>query len=292
MKPRAASVLFFILLLFLAGCASKPFGPPDSGEPAPTPQQIPAQLMLHVIDVDQGDSMLLQFPGGETMLVDAGTTGHGREVVSYLKSQGVKRIDYLVATHPHEDHIGGMSQVVREFEIGRIFMPRKTTNTSSFERLLLAVRDKGLKIDTARAGVSVVDQGELKVVFLAPVKDSYEEINEWSAVLRIQYGSTAFLLTGDAQDMSEKDMMAARANLQADVLKVGHHGSHTSSSLSFLKAVSPKYAAISCGKGNDYGHPHRETLANLGRLGIGVYRTDLKGTIVFTSDGCEVKPEG
>jgi beta-lactamase superfamily II metal-dependent hydrolase len=184
-----------------------------------------------------------------------------------------------------------MENVIRAFNIGQVYMPRATTTTKTFEDVLLAVKDKGLKISTAKAGVTILDQGSLKVNFVAPCGSNYEDLNNWSAVTRIQYGSTAFLLTGDAEAQSEEEMLASGVDLKADVLKVGHHGSSSSTTQAFLKAVAPKYAVISVGTGNDYGHPHQETLAKLANAGVQVYRTDLDGTVVFTSDGINITVE-
>jgi len=219
------------------------------------------------------------------MLVDAGPNEAGSTVVSYLQKQGVKKIDYFVATHPHEDHIGGMDNVVQAFEIGKVYMPRVTTTTESFESVLRSLQAKGLKITPAKAGLTILDQNGLKISFVAPCGSGYENLNNWSAVLKVQYGNNSFLLTGDAQSESEQEMLASGANLRADVLKVGHHGSHSSTTPTFLKAVSPKYAVISVGAGNDYGHPHQENLAKLASAGVKVYRTDRDGTVIFVSDG-------
>lgn len=307
------SVIFALILAFLlavlAGCSSSststldqpvanaktiastaPSAPPtdnqESRPPAANPQPSgDGVLKVHFLDVGQADSVLLQFPDGWNMLVDAGNNDDGPAVVSYLKSKGISRIDYLVATHPHEDHIGGMDTVIWSFNIGQVYMPRATTTTKTFEDVLLALKEKGLKISTAKAGVTVLDQGSLKVNFVAPCGSNYEDLNNWSAVTRIQYGSTAFLLAGDAEAQSEEEMLASGANLKANVLKVGHHGSSSSTTPAFLKAVAPKYAVISVGAGNDYGHPHKETLAKLAKAGVRVYRTDRDGTVVFSSDG-------
>jgi beta-lactamase superfamily II metal-dependent hydrolase len=219
------------------------------------------------------------------MLIDAGNNADGPSVVSYLKQQGVKTIDHLIGTHPHEDHIGGMDNVIQSFDIGQLYMPRATTTTKTFEDVLLAIKQKGLKITTAKAGVTVLDQGNLKVNFIASVGSGYEDLNNWSAVTRIQYGDTAFLLTGDAESQSEEEMIASGTNLKADVLKVGHHGSSSSTTPAFLKVVAPKYAVISVGTGNNYGHPHKETLTKLANAKVQVCRTDQEGTLVFTSDG-------
>jgi len=163
-------------------------------------------------------------------------------------------------------------------------MPRATTTTKTFEDVLLAIKEKGLKITIAKAGVTVFDQGKLKVNFVAPVGSGYEDLNNWSAVTRIQYGDTAFLLTGDAEVRSEEEMLASGVNLKADVFKVGHHSSSNSTTPAFLKVVAPKCAVISVGAGNDYGHPHNETLAKLANARIKVYRTDQDGTVIFVSN--------
>jgi beta-lactamase superfamily II metal-dependent hydrolase len=218
------------------------------------------------------------------MLVDAGPNEAGSAVVAYLQKEGVKRIDYLVATHPHADHIGGMDTVIQSFEIGKVYMPRVTTTTESFESVLRSIQAKGLKITPARAGMAVLEGDGLKVTFLAPCSSGYEDLNNWSAVLKVSYAATSFLLTGDAQAESEQEMLASGADLRADVLKVGHHGSYSSTSQAFLNAVSPKYAVISVGAGNDYGHPHQETLAKLAAAGIKVYRTDRDGTGIGKHD--------
>ncbi len=260
------------------------------GQPA---EEIPAassnEIALHFIDVGQGDSILAKLTGGRTMLIDAGTGSKADDLMKYLKSAGVTKIDYLIATHPHEDHIGGMDDIIKAFDIGAVYMPKATANTKAFENLLLAIKDKGLSVNTAKAGVTLIDEEDLNVRFLAPNAEAYKELNDYSAVTKITYGSTAFLLCGDAEKFSENEILASGADVAASVLKVGHHGSSTSSGKEFLAKVSPKIAVISLGKGNSYGHPHEVTLKSLADTGARIYRTDELGTIVITSDGVVLK---
>lgn len=258
-----------------------PFSTPadEPSEDKQTP--ISGQLKVHIIDVGQGDAILVQFHS-QNMLVDAGPDD---SVVSYLNQQGIKKIDYLIATHPHADHIGGMAAVIRSFDIGKVYMPKVSHTTKTFENTLQAVKSKGLKVSTAKSGVTILDQNGTKANFIAPCSSSYDNLNNYSAVIKIQHGNTSFLLAGDAEAESEQEMLASGTNLKADVLKVGHHGSNSSTTSSFLKAVSPKYAVISCGAGNQYGHPHQETLSKLANAGVKTYRTDTSGTVIFISDG-------
>ena len=296
------SLLLVLLVIMCAACTSSPTNAPNAAPSAPNSPSVPnndgtsntekavlqpdiEQLKVHFLDVGQADSILLQVPGGKNILVDAGNNDDGSLVTGYLNQLGIKKIDFLVGTHPHEDHIGGMDNVIKAFEIGKVFMPNKTNTTKTYEDVLLALKAKNLKITNAKAGVSLLEQDNIKINFIAPNKTKYEDLNNWSAVLHVQYGDTAFLLTGDAEQLSEKEMLAAGANLKADVLKIGHHGSSSSTSQKFFNAVIPKYAVISVGKDNDYGHPHKETLTKLSKAEIKLYRTDLNGTVVFTSDG-------
>ena len=298
-KETKTSFLIIILALFtfLAGCTSAAnndatvHNRTDVGmeavktEPDKAATTVNGKLVVSFINVGQGDCELLQLPTGQNMLIDAGISEAGPAVVSYIKSLGINKIDYLIATHPHADHIGGMELVVKSFPIGKIYMTRGTTTTATFKDLLQAIKASQMTINTAKAGVTVIDQNGLKISFLAPCGNSYEELNNWSAVTKVQFGNTSFLLTGDAQELSENEMLKSGVNLQADVLKVGHHGSYSSTSPAFLKAVDPKYAVISVRQGNDYGHPHQVTLDKLSAAGVTVYRTDQNGTVVITSDG-------
>ncbi|MFY9139199.1 MAG: ComEC/Rec2 family competence protein [Thermacetogeniaceae bacterium] len=303
-RKKWLAVAGVAFVLFIVGVANAPPGeniqppqtvaekqeeislPPETADDEEVAQQgTSGQLKAHFLDVGQGDSILIQFPNGQTMLIDAGTSEAGGAVVSYLKKEGINKINYLVATHPHADHIGGMAAVVHALAVERVYMPRVSHTTKSFENLLATIKTKGLKINKAEAGVTIINQDGIKAGFMAPCSLGYDNLNNYSAVVKVQYGSTAFLLTGDAESVSEQEMIASGANLKADVLKIGHHGSKSSTTKGFLSSVSPKYAVISCGRGNSYGHPHQETLDRLKKAGVQVYRTDAQGTVIITSDG-------
>jgi Predicted hydrolase (metallo-beta-lactamase superfamily) len=240
-----------------------------------------SKLKVHYINVGQGDSEFFELPNGQTMLIDAGNPENGSQIVSYIKGLGHNKIDYLIATHPHADHIGGMETVVRSIDIGKIYMPKVSSNTQTFENLLSAIQSKGLKVNTAKAGINLLKSGNLNIDILAPVGTSFKDLNQYSAVIKVIYGDNKFLFMGDAGTTSEGQITT---DVKADVLKVGHHGSNTATSETFIKKVSPKYAVIEVGKGNSYGHPTTATLTKLKNVGATIYRTDENGTIIFTSD--------
>jgi len=248
-------------------------------------------LDVQIIDVGQADCTLIKMPDGQNMLIDAGNNSDGGYLVDYLESEDVEKIDYLIGTHPHADHIGGMDDIIENFEIGTIYMPRTTTNTKTFEEVLIAIKKKGLKIETATAGKKVLE-GEVFAQFISPAGEYYEELNDYSAVLKLTYGDKSFLFMGDAEALAEKEILQ-KFDVKSDVLKVGHHGSSTSSHNAFLKAVNPEIAVISVGEGNDYGHPHKSVLKRLEKIGTRIYRTDLNGTVKVYCDGksIEVKCE-
>ncbi|NLV22472.1 MAG: MBL fold metallo-hydrolase [Syntrophomonadaceae bacterium] len=243
-------------------------------------------MKASIIDVGQADSILIQLSSGENILIDAGKDG--TPVIRYLQANKVSRIDDLIITHPHADHIGGMDDVIRAFDIGQVYMPQITNTTDEYNEMISAINAKGLKITPARAGVSIDVDSPFKGVFLAPISASYDDLNNYSAVLKLTYGQDSFLFTGDAEEYSELEMQNSKYDLQADLIKIGHHGSTSSSTYSFLKAVNPEYAVISVGADNDYGHPSDRVISRLNSIGTKIYRTDEQGTIIATSDGTNI----
>jgi len=238
-------------------------------------------LRVHYLDVGQADSEFIELPDGKTMLIDAGNKGDGASVVSYIKNLGYSTIDYLVATHPHEDHIGGMAEVINSFAIGEIYMPKVASTTQAFENLLTTIQDKGYSINTAQAGVQIAPG--INILSPGVGSDYGDELNDWSAVISIVYGSKTFLFLGDAGTAPESTF-----SIDADVVKVAHHGSRTAFSNALYKEWSPDIAIISVGKDNSYGLPDEEVLQGLADVGTKVYRTDENGTIVLESDGSTV----
>ena len=315
MKKFTSLFMAIFLVLSIAGCGATPASTttaniapktettavePVKLEPtvsAPSPAAAPdgvvsstnvlagKKLKISYIDVGQGDSILIQTPGGKNILIDAGNNGDATTIVTYLKAQNISQLDYVIATHSHEDHIGSLDTVIKTFDIGQVVMPKESSNTQTFRDVLTAIANKGLKPIEAKAGVKLDMGSEIYAELLAPNSSGYEDTNDYSAVLRLVYGKNSFLFTGDAETQSESEMLHLGSQLKADVLKVGHHGSRTSSTAAFLKLVAPKYAIISVGKGNSYGHPTQEALGRLGSVGATIYRTDESGTIVCESDG-------
>lgn len=243
-------------------------------------------LKVHFIDTGQSDSIFIKSPSGKTMLIDAGNNDDGDTIINYIKKQGVSKIDYIVGTHPHEDHLGAMDDVIERFDIGKILMPKVTANTKTFKDVLLTVKNKGLKITSVRGGMDFSIDDDTNIHIFAPNSSSYESLNDYSIVLKLTCGNTSFLLTGDAENISEEEMLQNKNyDLSADVLKVAHHGSRTGTTKEFLSAVSPKYAVICVGQDNPYGHPHKETIDNLFNHGVEVYTTADNGNIMISSDG-------
>ena len=241
-------------------------------------------LKVSFLDVGQADSILIN-ANNKYMLIDSGNNEDGEKLVTYLKSLGVEKFDYVVGTHAHEDHIGGMDNIIDSFDIGTFYMPDVITTTKTFEDVLDSLEKKNLNFDTPQIG-STFDLGKAKIETIYVGKDS-KNLNDSSIILKLTYGNVSFLFTGDTESDVEKTLL--NKDIESDVLKVAHHGSNTSSSSAFLKKVNPKYAIISVGAGNSYGHPKSVILDRLEKLGTKIYRTDELGTIIVTTDGEKIE---
>lgn len=241
---------------------------------------------IHYLDVGQGDSIYIKV-NDKNVLIDAGPRDESDKLISQLKDLNVEKLDMVIATHPHEDHIGGMVKVFNNFKVDSFYMPKVTHTTKTFNNMIDAVNKAGLKIQTLKSG-SDIDLGSgAKFKVYSPVSESYDELNDYSPIMKFIYGDTSFMFTGDAEVSAEKEVLNRypASELKSDVLKVGHHGSTTSTCDEFLNAVNPDIAVISLGAGNSYGHPHKEIMNKLQNKNINIYRTDNLGQITITSNG-------
>ncbi|NOW02584.1 ComEC/Rec2 family competence protein [Clostridium beijerinckii] len=248
----------------------------------------PNKMFVHYIDVGQGDCILVQV-NNKNLLIDSGPKSDRKKLFNYLSGLNLNKLDYVIATHPHEDHIGNMDDIIKTYSIGTFYAPKVESTTKSFEDLVDALKDKNLKVHVLKNNSTSIDLGEnTKVNVFSPNKDFYDNLNNYSPVIKIQYGNTSFLFTGDAEKEVEKEILNNNEDISADVLKVGHHGSSTSTSKDFLKKVNPSIAVISVGKDNIYNHPDASTTKLLDENNIKTYRTDKDGTIVICSDGSNI----
>ena len=247
-------------------------------------------LQFHFIDVGQGDSSLIITPKGKTILIDAGDEAHAKKVVSYVREQGIEKLDLVIATHPDADHIGGMDKVIKNFDIDVFAMPDVSAKTNQYKQIQRELKAKKMKTTRLYQGDEVQIDDDIDFEILSPVKGKkYDDTNEYSIVAKIVYKDTSFILMGDATMENEVDIINNVPDIDIDVLKLGHHGSSTSSSDYFITKTSPKIAITSCGKNNKYGHPHQEVMRVLKKHKVSPYRTDEMGDIVITSDGKEIK---
>jgi len=290
-----------LTLLFLLAEQQGYFDPPTvrewSAVPGETAQSGGAGLEVYFLDVGQGDCELIRIPDGDgtwNALIDTGEYEYADGLTDALRGLDVEKIDALICSHPHTDHMGCMARMVQRFEIGTVYMPRvpdsQVPTTSAYEALLNALTKKKLTAVPLRKGAEIACPDGAEFQVMAPRRNAeWEDLNNYSGVIRLTYGRTSFLFTGDAESDSEKlilkDAETGGWDLKSTVLKCGHHGSKTSTSANFLKAVDPLYTVVSCGQDNPYGHPHKGTLEKLSKLGTRVYRTDEDGTILAESDG-------
>lgn len=285
-RRLAALALAAALALGLAACDGASVLPDGSADVIPNPASSGVQtadsFRMHFLDVGQALSVLVECDG-QYMLYDGGNVDDGSMVVSYLQKQGVEELQYVFCSHAHEDHVGGLAAALAFFPANHVYSPVTETSTKCFQDFVKYTQQQGLQVEVPTVG-TVWQLGSATVTMLGPVAQ-YSETNDTSIVLRVDYGATNFLLTGDMESDAERDLVNSGANLKANVLQVGHHGSSTSTSYLFLNAVLPEMGVISCGVNNKYGHPHEETLSILRDAGVDVYRTDLLGTVVIGSDG-------
>lgn len=270
--------LIIIISAFFGGCGV------DTNIVA-TENTVPS-FEVHYIDVGQGDASLI-ICDGKTMLIDGGNVSDSSLVVSYIDNLGIDEIDYIVCTHAHEDHVGGISGPLNKFEVENVFAPATGSDIDAYKDFLEGTEAQGLEIITPDPGDTFY-LGSAEVTIMGPVTENESDLNNTSIILRIVYGETSFLFTGDAERESEEAIIEQGFDLKSTVLKVGHHGSNYSTSYPFLREVMPEYGVISVGEDNIYDHPEDDLLSRLRDAGTTVYRTDLQGDIVITSNGEDV----
>lgn len=247
-------------------------------------QAVSGDMQVHFIDVGQGDAALITC-GEHAMLFDAGGNDKGTLLQFYLMKQGIRQLDYVIGSHPEADHIGGMDVILLKYNCDKVMLPDVKMDTATYQDVLNVMQCKNYKITIPKVG-ETYQLGEAFFTIIAPNREDYgDNMNNYSIGIKLVHGENVFIFTGDAETQAEEDMLKNGIPLDANVLKVGHHGSCDASSREFMKAVSPEYAVISCGKGNEYGHPHKETLDILEDMGAEIFRTDEQGSIIALSDG-------
>ena len=251
------------------------------------------EMQVHFINVGQGDSALI-VTEDKTILIDSGETEYGKTVIEYIEKLGISKLDIIIGSHPHSDHIGSMSQVVDKFDVDELILPKMTKDmipdTDCYTNLIRSADKKKAKISYVRTGEKLEISDGCRIDILAPVSD-YDDLNNYSIVCKLIHGENSFLFTGDIETSAEYDIVESGAELNVDVLKVPHHGSATSSSYKFLKTVRPTYIVISVGSPNDYGHPNKAVYDRYKEFNCKRYRTDVNGSIVFKSDGVKLTIE-
>lgn len=247
---------------------------------------VEGDLSVHFLDVGQGDCQLIK-SGSMSVLIDCGEREYYSRVIRYLRGQNIETLDYVVVTHPHSDHMGGMSYILEEFNVETVIMPKlpdeMTPATSSYLNLLNTVQNNNISLVYAEPNTEY-QLNNATMTVLTPLSD-YESLNNYSAAVKLSHGENTFLFTGDMETEAESDLIGSGADISAKVLKVGHHGSTSSTSSDFLESVNPRYAIIEVGSPNDFGHPHSQVIKRLENKNIEIYRTDKNGNIVFVSNG-------
>lgn len=265
-------------LIFVTGCSKESGKSADGGN---------SSLVVKVLDIGQGDAILIRV-AGQTVLVDTGDVATRDKLVTYIKNEGITTIDKVIITHPHADHLGGMPAVLDNFKVGQIYDSGQTATTALYRQYLSMVKKKNIPFTVLTAGSEIAIANDIKLKIFAPEKPfiTESELNNNSVVAKLIYHNFSMLLPGDAEKESEERMLKTYGSeLKSNVLKAGHHGSNTSSSIAFLKAVAPEASIISVGANNDYHHPHPSTMKKYADAKLKVYRTDMDGTVTITSDG-------
>ena len=252
-------------------------------------QSVNAPVKVHYIDIGQGDSIFMEV-SGKNILIDAGEQEHADTIIEYLKTYDVKKLDLVFLTHPHEDHIGGMGDVLSAFEIGEFYAPDKELVTKSFIRMTTALDDKKIPRKMLKGGMEFKFGESISLQILSPNRDTYLNPNNYSPIMRLVVGLNAFLFTGDAEELIETEVIRTTKELKSDVLKAPHHGSKTSSSEAFLAKVDPDYIVVTSGLGNDHNLPSPEILERYEAIGAKTLLTEEMGSIVFAANGKEVIP--
>ena len=278
MKRKIFLILFiFLFFIFITKSCNNTYLPYDYNN-----------FIVHYINVGQGDSTLVQV-NNKNLLIDSGPKDNRPSLLKYLKSLNIKKIDYVIATHPHNDHIGNMATIINKYPITKFYAPKVSDNSKSYEDMIYALKNKGLKINILKKGTESINLGKnVNVTVLSPNSNYYDNTNNYSAVIKITYKNSSFLFTGDAEKDIEISLLHNKENIKSDIIKIAHHGSNTSSTKEFIKKVNPKLAVISVGTYNSFNHPSKDTLKTLKELNIKTLRTDINDTITLSSDGFKI----
>jgi len=285
MKNKNILIIALLIISFsIIGCVDVESGYVSLSDPVNTVNDHEGNLTVHFIDVGQGDSILIETPNGNTMLIDGGSRSEGDTVTEYLNQLDISTINVMVATHPHEDHIGGLNDVLSNFNVLQVYDPGVAHTSQTYENFLLKIDANNIDYSIGRAGQSIDLDPNIDFEIISPSIIDEDELNDNSIVIKMTYHDVSFLFTGDAESPPENTMVQ-NYNVDATILKVGHHGSSSSTSQTFLNEVSPDIAIIQVGADNSYGHPTQNTLNKLKSVGAYVYRTDIDGTVIVSTDG-------